>query len=51
MDNHGVIEECKYKWMVPFLKTMPAAMSHKQVKNYLDGYPVHGEVPLSPFDW
>ena len=51
MDNRGVIEQCKYKWMVPFLKTMPAAMSDKHVKIFLDGHSVHTEVPVIPFDW
>ncbi len=51
MDNRGVIEQCKYKWMLPFLKTMPAALSDKHVKNFLDGHLVHIEVPVIPFDW
>lgn len=51
MDYNGVIEQPKHKYMVPFLKSMPSAMSDKHLKNFLEEYPVHIDVPLVPFDW
>ena len=37
--------------MVPFLRTMPAAMSDKKVWNFLDSHIVDLEPPLQGFNW
>ena len=37
--------------MVPFLRTMPAAMSDKKVRNFLDSHVVDLEPPLQGFNW
>lgn len=51
MDRNGIIEHCKHKWMVPFLRSMPAAMADKHINKFLQAYPVHIEMPLQQFDW
>ena len=53
MNKDGVIGrvDWTYRWMVPFLKSMPVAAADKKVKNYLDGYPIHIRVPVESFDW
>ena len=37
--------------MVPFLRTMPSAMSDKKVRHFLDSHVVDLEPPLQGFDW
>ena len=51
MDHTGLVDEPKHKYMVPFLKSMPAAMSDKFINNYLADNPVQIEVPSLPFNW
>ena len=37
--------------MVPFLRTMPTAMSDKNVRKFVHGYEVQLDLPLQEFNW
>ena len=37
--------------MVPFLRTMPAATSNKNVRNFLQSHEVLIDLPLQDFNW
>ena len=46
-----MIDEPKHKFMVPFLKLMPAAKNDTSINNFLDEYQVRIDIPLVPFNW
>ncbi|CAB4023399.1 Hypothetical predicted protein, partial [Paramuricea clavata] len=53
INKDGVIPEqfWEHKFMVPFLRTMPAATSDKKVRNFLHGHEVFIDLPLQEFNW
>ena len=54
VNRDGVIPEANWthRWMIPFLKCIPAALADKTIRNFLHGnHQVHLSLPLQAFNW
>lgn len=53
VNKDGLIDEgnWRHKWMVPFLRVMPAALADKSIKTFLQGHQVQMDLPIKAFPW
>ena len=53
VNKDGLIDEgnWRHKWMVPFLRVMPAALADKSIKTFLQGHQVQMDLPINAFPW